>query len=213
MGAQSTIDPSEYTLTRRALGLDIALLLSYPVLLIVVPYLIGPQLYADLIYWVKEPTILSAFGHSIIHLSTSHLWTNLSTYSVLALSAYGLALWGIEIKWFRKAFLLNVLLTPLVYTLGVTVLFESFPGKNPVPTAGSSGVIAGIVGIIFILFLKLTHEATDRRFTLVTAFSLPVLVGGEMLVLLYEGVILGGGDDLCWNRWNHIRNPFQEQKR
>lgn len=192
MGAQGVIDPSEYTLTRQALGLDITLLLCYPVLLIAVPYLIGAELYTDLIYWARDPTIFAVFGHSLIHLSDSHLWTNLSAYTVLAGSAYGLALWSIEIEWFRKAFLLNLLLTPLVYTLGVSVFLEGFLGIDAVPTAGASGVISGIVGITLILFLGLTRKTTDLRFTLMTAFSFLIIFAGEMFILFRDGVIVGG---------------------
>lgn len=155
---------------------DFLALILIPVLLTAIHYLSSPSVKDSLAYNPLNPELITLISSSAVHGSVSHLSGNLVAYGLIALTAYAIAIWIVELRWFRLSVLTILITTPIITHLAIPqFLLYSF-GAIPESIRGFSSIVAGLGGMTLILYLGLLRRFYDGR---------AALTGGGVLTIVF----------------------------
>lgn len=163
------------------LALDAAILLTVPLALVAIQFAGSPALHQLLTVDSEQVTLLGWIGHWAVHYSTGLLLANLLGYALVVGVAYGLA-WAQEERWwFRLSAGAILLVVPSAATLGSDLAFAHLRPGLTYTARGASAVVAGLLGLLAVLFLGLLERRYDTRAAVVGGGFLTV---GVLLSLL-----------------------------
>ena len=188
----------------RAATRDLVALAAVPVVLAGLHFLVPQSVQNSLALDHADPALHTFFTAAYFHDSVAHLEGNVVGYVLAATYTFALTLFVDRLSWFRRVFVVNLLVLPVV--VNVADLFTwSFlnPGVEPV-SRGFSGVAAAFVGSLLValyVFLSERHGsdvggAVGVSLFLVLMGLIGVRYGGFdpiLLGLIAVGLAVSGG--------------------
>lgn len=120
---------------------DVVALAVVPVVLVAV-FALPASLRSSLVFWYREPTLVTAYAANVVHFRLGHLLADVVGYVLLASAGYVLAVLAER----RRLFLASALTYLLVFPPVLSVLNLAVP-RNGV-TYGFSGVVAAFAGFV-----------------------------------------------------------------
>jgi len=146
---------------RRPRLLDAILLLSIPLLLAAIHFLIPTSIQNALAFDHSKFQIYTLLTAAYVHASNTHLYSNLVGYALTAIYTYALCLHVDELPWFRRTPPLHLLALPILVNLTSYAIFQfQYPSADPV-SRGFSGVVGGLGGFLLValyVFVKKRHD-------------------------------------------------------
>lgn len=117
-------------------------------------------LVGQLEFWYSDPTLISIWGSSLIHFSTSHLINNLSAYLAVVVPTYAIFSLRNQLRAFWWGFLgLAVTTPPVVRGIDWLILAKHFELVAPTATArGFSGLVSAVAGMLLASSLLTLHD-------------------------------------------------------
>ena len=131
-------------LRTRMQRVDLALLLTIPLLLVVV-FSLADAIKLELTFAYQQPTVVTAFTAHFIHLDVAHLAANLLLYGVIASAVYALSLLSDR----RTEFLAVVVTFLVVFPVVLSGLNLVIP--RPRIGYGFSGIIMAFAGLLTVM--------------------------------------------------------------
>jgi hypothetical protein len=183
------------------LALDATLLLSIPVFLAAIHFLIPSTLQQALVFDHTRFNIYTLLTAAYVHASDTHLFSNLVGYALTAIYTYALCLFVDERQWFRRTLQIHLVAPPILVNLTSYAIFQlQYPDADPV-SRGFSGVVGGLGGFLLValyVFVKKRHDGQLAWAVGLTIFLLLM----QLIDLRYAGgfrasvtglVLLGSG--------------------
>jgi hypothetical protein len=164
------------------LALDAAILLAVPIALVAIQLGGSPALHQLLTVDSEQVTLLGWIGHWTVHYSTDLLLANLVGYLLVTGVAYGLAWTQGERWWFRLSVGAILFVVPSAATLGSELAFAHLRPGLTYTARGASAVVAGLLGLLAVLFLGLLERRYDTRAAVVGGGLVTVSVLLSLLV-------------------------------
>ncbi|MFB6109815.1 MAG: hypothetical protein ABEJ60_02925 [Halodesulfurarchaeum sp.] len=178
MNRASNRRPIEWTI----LALDAAILLAVPVALAAIQFGGSPALHRLLTFDSDQPTLLGWVGHWAVHYSSPLLLANLLGYALVAGVGYPLA-WAMgERWWFRLSLGAVLLAVPPLSAAASDLAFARIAPGLTYTARGASAVVAGLLGVLAVLFLGRLEQRYDTRAA--------VVGGGALFVGVLTGLLV-----------------------
>jgi len=179
----STRRPFGATLRAESTVVDVALILSVPVIMLAI-MTIPRSVRASFAFEYVSPSPVTAFASSFVHLSPLHLVWNLVAYTVVVSVTYLLAISSGQRRQFRVVFVSLVIATPvLVPYLNLTIVRQS-------ATVGFSGVLMALYGYLPVSLGTYLQQQFDLGADRTTAPLLFFVGLSVMTVLTLIAVVL-----------------------
>jgi hypothetical protein len=153
--------PSSFTQRAYDRGhpVDVAVLLSVPAVLSVV-YLFPDAVRQPLVFDYTDPSLWTAFASTFVHLDSTHLLVNLTTYALVVPMVYLLSVMSNSRHLFYSAFVAFVVVFPFILSYLNLAIFR------PSVAFGFSGIVMAFVGFLPIAladFLETTFDIGPKR--------------------------------------------------
>ena len=159
----------------RRLGADAALVLGVVGLLAGVQFLV-PRSAQTLLYFghdLSKPwTLLSA---SYVHAGADHLVRNVLGYTLAATYAWVLCVGAGRRRWFRRTFVVFLLVLPVLVCLASHVAFGLGHPSIRLSSKGFSGVVGGFAGFVLVALYAYVGERRSARAAVTVCVSLFLL--------------------------------------
>lgn len=144
-------------------------------------FVFSDSLKQTLTYHASNPELHALVGNWLVHISDVHLIGNLEVFALLSLVGYAVTIWMGELRWFRLSLLGNLLITPIVVNSLSSLRLSMTAHGGATSQVGFSGVVAGIAGMVFILFLGLVRRYYEARAVLTVGGTITLLLLGEVV--------------------------------
>lgn len=129
--------------------LDSGAILAVPVLLASVHFLVPGSVRDQLAFYHGSFDVLGLYTSAFVHVSVQHLLNNITAYLLAGGASYLLAAAIQSRDWFRRTFVVYLVVLPPLVTLSSYAFFQVV-AASPEVGRGFSGVSSGVAGLLLV---------------------------------------------------------------
>ncbi|EJN61570.1 hypothetical protein [Halogranum rubrum] len=169
---------------RRQLTLDLALILSIPLLLVALHYGVAPATRNQFVFDHDQIALVDMYAANFLHLDDAHLRGNLLGYVAAIAPTWALYAVDDEHRRFRRTLAGFVLGLPLLISLGDYLVFRyAFEATANSATRGFSGIVSALFGWLFVATVALVWRDVDAQRAIYTALTIVLGILGGIVLL------------------------------
>jgi membrane associated rhomboid family serine protease len=172
------------SLRERVESVDVAVLLSIPVLLVPVQ-LLPESVRGALVMNYGSPSVLTMYTTHFVHAGWGHLAGNMLVYLVAVALVYALFLYADERRTFFVGFALILFVAPVPLSVMDLQIVGSQVGD--LPSRGFSALASAFVGFLPVAVFVFLREEVSERIRVYESLGL-FLVGLGVILVIYSGL-------------------------
>jgi hypothetical protein len=171
------------SLRERVEGVDVAVLLSIPVVLVLVQ-LLPESVREALVMNYGSPSVLTMYTTHFVHAGWGHLAGNVLVYLVAVALVYALFLYAEARRTFFLGFALVVFVAPV--PLSAMDLWTVGSQVGDLPSRGFSALASAFVGFLPVAVFVFLREEVSERLRVYESLGL-FLIGLGVILIIYSG--------------------------